>query len=120
MFERKTGFEPVGSTGVELSRNGEYTAGQLSTGAFRVCTLLLNGTGVPALGVYPVVVVKADGVEMTRIYMDSPDSPKIFESRLWPEGASKKLDFTLEFVNDVWDPYTKADRNIVIKNILLY
>lgn len=101
-----------------MSRNAELTA-RLSTGVFRVTDLLFTGRGSSALGVYPLMAVKAGETELVRLYLDGLQ-PVVGVWRLWPDGAPKMLDLKLEFLNDAYDPFTRSDRNIALSDLILY
>ena len=68
---------------------------------------------------FPIVLIKNGDKELARLYLDSPE-PHLYDLELWPEGAPKQLDLRFEFINDVWDPYTKADRNVILSDIVLH
>jgi len=117
-FNREAGMQ-ITAKGLALSQNCEAHAKNITTGAYRVSNLIVNAYGTSALGVFPVLLVKIDGQLATRIYLDGV-SPTVFDGYLWPDGASKKLDFEIDFINDIWDPHTRTDRNVILKNIILY
>jgi hypothetical protein len=107
--------EPVG---LAMGRNGKATA-EVSTGAFKVTRLIVNAMGTWALGLYPVVVVRVDNREVARLYLDEPE-PHLYDLELWPEGAPKDMTLEFEFVNDAYEPLSRADRNAVIHDVVLY
>lgn len=104
--------------GLVMGRNGKATA-TVSTGAFRVTRLILNASGSWALGMYPVVIVRVDGQDVTWLYLDGLE-PRVHDMELWPSGAPKDLTLEFEFINDAYEPISKADRNVVLHDILLY
>lgn len=113
---------PVGASAttssIALGRNGSASA-QINTGVYRVTSLLFSVSGSRALGIAPIVVVRVDGEEMARVYADPPN-PKEFDLQLWPKGAPKNIKLEFEFINDAYDPVTRADRNVTISDVLLH
>jgi tetratricopeptide (TPR) repeat protein len=108
----------VSGGALSMGRNGAIST-RVNTGVFKVTNLLLNASGTDALGLSPVLVIRAGDRELTRLYLDSR-TMRTYDLPLWPEGAPKTLDLTLEFVNDAYDPVTRADRNVRIGEILLH
>ncbi len=108
----------VEKRGLVLGRNGKVSA-EISTGAYKVTRLLLNAEGTWALGMYPVVIVRVDGKDVAWLYLDGLQ-PHLFDLELWPSGAPKDLTLEFEFINDAYEPSSKADRNVVLRDILLY
>lgn len=104
--------------GLVMGHNGKATA-TISTGAFRVTRLILNASGSWALGMYPVLIVRVDGQDVAWLYLDGLQ-PRIHDMELWPSGAPKDLTLEFEFINDAYEPTSKADRNVVLHDILLY
>lgn len=113
---------PVGATvttgSLSIGRNGTATA-EVNTGVYRVTSLLLDAKGTPALGMYPVVIVRANGEELTRLYLDGLQ-PHAVDFGAWIAGAPKTVRLELEFINDVYDPLTRADRNAIFYQVLLH
>lgn len=113
---------PTGATATDdallLGRNGEAKV-QIQTGAFRVTSLLLNASGTPALGMFPIVSISSGGTELTRLYIDNPQ-PRLYDLELWPQGAPKSLDLSIKFLNDAYDPASKADRNVRLEHLMLH
>ncbi|MBX7245624.1 MAG: hypothetical protein K1X53_08990 [Candidatus Sumerlaeaceae bacterium] len=108
----------AGTTFTMLRQNGTARA-DFNTGVYKVTRLLMNARGKSALGVFPILVVSSGGKEVTRLYLDSPQ-PHLYNLNIWPEGAPKMLDLRFEFINDVYDPYSKADRNVELSDMFLY
>jgi len=104
--------------GLIMGRNGKATA-SISTGAFKVTRLIINARGTWALGMYPILVVRVDDRDVAWLYLDGLQ-PHLFDLELWPNGAPKDLKIEFEFINDAYEPTSKADRNVVIEDILLY
>lgn len=105
------------TNGINLSRNGTASA-QVQTGVYRVTTLALFASGTKALGIYPIVVVKSGDEELARLYIDT-SKPLLYYLVLWAGGSPKALDLKFEFTNDIYDPYTKSDRNVTLSHIML-
>jgi len=108
----------ISSETLLISRNAVLTA-RVSTGVFRVTDLLFTARASSALGVYPLMAVKAGETEIVRLYLDGLQ-PLVGAWHLWPDGAPKMLDLKLEFLNDAYDPFTRSDRNITLSDIILY
>lgn len=101
-----------------LGRNGRATA-KVVTSAFRPKRLTFVASGTWAIGLYPIVLVRCDGKEVQRLYLDNPDG-RVYDLELWPQGAPKQIELEFEFTNDAFEPYTRADRNVQIKHLFLY
>jgi tetratricopeptide (TPR) repeat protein len=117
LFELPVGAAATTST-VSLGQSGIAKA-RVNTGAYRVTNLSVNLRGSRAMGLFPIVIVRAGGREMARLYPDGLQ-PMQYDLALWPDGAPKSLDLEFEFANDAYDPFTKADRNVSISNVLLH
>ncbi len=117
-FEKQHGMS-LSNLGLYMTCNAVTNARNITTGVYRVSNLTFNAEGKSAFGIAPIVVIETDEQEVARVYLDG-SQPHLFDASLWPEGASKKLDFTVSFINDIWEPITKGDRNVLIKNILIY
>lgn len=113
---------PVGavatSTSLEMSRRGT-AAVQVQTGAFRVTDLLLMATGSPAFGLYPVIAVDCGSGEVLRLYLDGLQ-PYVASVPLYADGAPKELDLAVQFLNDAYDPATRADRGVRVNFLGLH
>lgn len=113
---------PVGASvttgSLVLGRNGTAAA-DVNTGVYRVTSLLIDANGSSALGLYPVVIARANGEELTRYYLDS-SQPWVIDFAPWPKGAPKTVKLEFEFINDVYDPLTRADRNATFYQVLLH
>lgn len=103
---------------IAMGRNGTARA-RVATGAYRVTRLIVNASGTWAIGMYPVIVVRVNEKELTRLYLDGPH-PHLFDLRLWPQGAPKDISLEFEFVNDAYEPQSKADRNVIIEDVVLF
>lgn len=103
---------------LHLGRNGE-AVGHFNTGVYKVTTLVVRATGSPALGMYPILVLRSGERELARLYLDGLQ-PRNYELRLWPDGAPKTLPLTISFQNDAFDPVTKSDRNVTVELLALY
>lgn len=115
---RVTPGATVTTAAVSLARNG-IASSQVTTGVYRLTNLALCASGTSALGVCPLVTVKAGENELMRLYVDGLQ-PHLYDLPLWPSGVPKTLDLQLEFINDIYDPFTKADRNVSFSNVVLY
>jgi Tfp pilus assembly protein PilF len=113
-----TAGETVDRRGIVLGRNGKAIA-EISTGAYKVTRLILNAEGSWALGMYPVLIVRLDGKDATWLYLDGLQ-PHLFDLPLWPAGAPKDVTIEFDFINDAFEPLSKADRNVTIRDILLF
>lgn len=101
-----------------LGRTSRATA-QLSTGVFSVRHLVVGASGSRAVGQWPLLSIEANGTEIAVFYLDSPHwYPRL--AYIWPEGAPRTLELTLAFLNDAYDPITRADRNVRVDALLLY
>lgn len=103
---------------LELGRNGMASA-QINTGVFKQTSILFHARGSRALGLYPMVAVKSADKELCWLYLDAPRG-KVYNLQLWPAGAPKSLDLRFDFMNDAYDPVTKADRNASLSHIMLH
>lgn len=103
---------------LSMGRNGKAEI-QLNTGVYRMTNLLFGAAGSNALALYPVVIIRSGAQELTRIYVDSK-TPRVYDLPLWPKGVPKNLRLTFEFSNDEYDPFTRADRNVLFSDIMLY
>lgn len=108
-FTLPTGADLTTNT-LRLTRTSAATT-RANTGVYRVESLLIGASGTRALGLYPILVVRNGEDEVARFYLDSPQ-PQVASARPWPDGAPKTLDLRLDFVNDGYDPVSKADRNV--------
>lgn len=118
-----TGTRTVALTAFTLPTGADLTTNTLrltrtsaantraNTGVYRVESLLIGASGTRALGLYPILVVRNGDDEVARFYLDSPQ-PQVASARPWPDGAPKALNLRLDFVNDGYDPVSKADRNV--------
>lgn len=109
----------VESGKLSLGRTSKAVA-QVHTGAYRVESLLMTAAGSRALGLAPILVIKSGDKELTRLYLDSDRVPVIQDLDLWTDGAPKLLTLGFDFINDAYDPYTKADRNVWLSDIMLH
>jgi tetratricopeptide (TPR) repeat protein len=108
----------VQSDSLLIGRVGTAEA-KVNTGVFRVTNLMFSISGTPALSLYPIMIIRDGDKELTRVYADAPRG-RVYDLPLWPGGAPKNLDLAFEFTNDAYDPFTRADRNVLISNITLY
>jgi hypothetical protein len=108
----------ITTNSLRLGQNGTASA-RFNTGVFRVNNMLFNAIGSRALSLFPIVIIRSGKQELARLYVDGLQ-PHPYDLPLWPNGAPKSLDLGFEFINDLWDPYSKADRNVTVSGILLY
>ncbi len=113
---------PVGgvatSASLQLSRRGT-ASGSLPTGSYRATNLLLHTTGAPAFGQWPILILAIHEREVTRLYLDGLQ-PKTYDLPLWPEGVPRNTSLSMTFLNDAYDPVTRADRDIRIEFLALH
>lgn len=102
---------------LSMPRNGA-AEGSVTPGVFRATVLALRARGTQALGGYPILAISDDTGELARLYLDGPQ-PAAYLLPLWPEGAPKSMKLKFEFLNDLYEPVTKADRNVTVLDALL-
>lgn len=105
----------VTTAGARLTGNGEI-AGTTST--LRVPVgLQVSMAGSALGGIYPIAELWINGVETAHLYADSTSSREItVPLDLTSTGT---FSFQLRYVNDAYEPATRADRNLTISAIAL-
>jgi tetratricopeptide (TPR) repeat protein len=100
---------------LRMTRNGKV-AGRVDSGMFQSNRILVATQATEAFGQWPVLVVRVNGEEVSRLYLDGLQ-PGLRVLGPWPDGLPKLVDLELEFINDAFDPITRSDRDIRILGI---
>jgi tetratricopeptide (TPR) repeat protein len=100
---------------IRMTRNGKVT-GRVDSGMFQSNRIIIATQSTEAFGLWPVLVVRVNGDEVSRLYLDGLQ-PGLRIVGPWPNGLPKLVDLELEFINDAFDPITRSDRDIRILGI---
>ncbi len=100
---------------IRITRRGILSA-TVDSGMFRSTRIIIAAEATEAFGQWPVLVVRVNGSEASRLYLDGTQ-PLLRVIGPWSNGLPKVVDLELEFTNDAYDPITRSDRDIRIRGI---
>lgn len=81
-----------------------------------VSSIWLQVSGGRPMGFGSLLKVALDGGELIRIYANT-DEPRWIEVPLHNQATAGTMELTAQFLNDEFDPVSKADRNVELLNI---
>jgi len=101
------------TVGIRMTGNGEI-AGTTSTQSAPVA-FQVSLSGTPLGGIYPIVELWINGIETAHLYADAPR-----ELTIPLDGISTgTFSFKLRYINDAYEPATRADRNLIVSGLAL-